>query len=163
MKISKLKEKIKNLNAEELKKISKNLKLFGFVVFGFILGAITTIEYPSLLGNNLIVDLKSATDHQKDDKLLAKGKGVKVYESELKDKLKTLKPNDDIDISKIPVETKKLLVNEIAGQKVLFNKALKEKVQNDEYIREELDVYAKNLIKAKYLENFIKESVTEEN
>lgn len=163
MQISEFKDKIKNINPENLKKIIKNIKILGFIVFGFILGVITTIEYPSFLGNHLIVDLKSVSDHKKDDKLLAKGKGVKVYESELKAKLKDLRPNDDIDTSKIPVETKKLLVNEIAGQKVLFNKALKEKIQNDEYIRKELDVYAKDLIKAKYLENFIKEAITEEN
>jgi peptidyl-prolyl cis-trans isomerase C len=163
MKISEFKEKIKNINFLELKKFSKNLKLVGFVVFGFILGAITTIEYPSLLGNNLIVDLKSTLDHKKDDKILAKGEGIKVYESELKAKLKTLKTGVDIDVNKIPLEAKKILVNEIAGQKAIFNKAIKEKIQNDEYIKEELGAYAKNLIKAKYLEEFIKESVTEEN
>lgn len=146
------------------KKYLLALLIFGF---GFIVGAISLVEYPALFGNKIVVNIWESTRNQSTlnpDPLVAEAGKIKIYKSEVRKYLQNLNPQfTDKNFDEIDANVKKVVINELINQKLILLQGLKQNWQNKSEIKNNINSYAQNLIRVNYLSEIAKQVTGEEN
>lgn len=133
-----------------MKKISKKKKLIRLLIILAI--TITAALLLYLFMNN------------KNEQIIAKANGQKIYESEIKERLKEVLQNTDstpFQLEKLPKEILEVLVKDIFVQKELDKRVKKSKLARNKEIKSKIDEYTKKITRKEYLDSIIKERIND--
>jgi len=99
----------------------------------------------------------------KNDVVVAKINGVKIYKSEVEKKLKTMIPQDsEANLEKLPKEILEILVKDIYVSREIDKKVVSSKINKRKDIKEKIDEYSKKIARQEYLDSIVKEKITPE-
>jgi len=148
--------KIKILQKIQISKIIKNKQNIKLISAFFVGILLTSLTNHFINNNKMMIDLTSK--HNKNDKIVAKISGEKIYLSEINQKLSTINPN--LTIQNLQKEDLELVAKDIYAQKIILKNALK----NNSY--EKYSPFLRNFAieetKNNYLQKKLRQSIDEE-
>lgn len=148
-------------------KYKKQLLALLIFAFGFLIGAMFLAEYPSLFGKKIVISLWQSHKSQSNlesDPLLAKAGKIEIYKSDVKKYLQNLNPElTDKNFDELNANVKKVVINELIGQKLFLQQALKENLQNNPEVKNSIEQDAQNLVRLNYLSGITKQVLSDEN
>lgn len=100
---------------------------------------------------------------RKNDIVVAKINGEKIYKSEVEKKLRTMIPQDsEANLEKLPKEILEILVKDIYVGKEIDKKVAASHIAKRKDVKEKIDEYSKKIARQEYLDSIIKEKITPE-
>ncbi len=107
----------------------------------------------------------AGNSYQKNNKVIAKVNGEKIYQSELEDKLSKMFQNqangEKIVIENFPSQVVEALAQDVYLQKELDKIAKKSKVAKDQNLQKQINDYKNSVLRQAYLNDLIAQSITD--
>jgi len=110
----------------------------------------------------------AGVSYKKTHRIIAKVNGIKIYQSDLEDKLTTMFQNQEqptakkIVIENFPPQVVEALVQDVYLQKELNKIARRSKIAKDPAIKKQISEYKNSVLRQAYLENLVATKVTEQ-
>jgi len=110
----------------------------------------------------------AGVSYKKTHRIIAKVNGIKIYQSDLEDKLTTMFQNQEqptakkIVIENFPPQVVEALVQDVYLQKELNKIARRSKIAKDPAIKKQISEYKNSVLRQAYLENLVAAKVTEQ-
>ena len=122
---------------------------------------LSSIALTAVVGSLLVVSIGFLK--RKNDPVVAKINGEKIYSSEVEKKLKTMIPQDsEANLEKLPKEILEILVKDIYVGKEIDKKVVASKISKRKDVKEKIEEYSKKIARQEYLDSIIKEKITPE-
>ena len=122
---------------------------------------LSSIALTAVVGSLLVVSIGFLK--RKNDPVVAKINGEKIYSSEVEKKLKAMIPQDsEANLEKLPKEILEILVKDIYVGKEIDKKVAASKIAKRKDVKEKIEEYSKKIARQEYLDSIIKEKITPE-
>jgi len=122
---------------------------------------LSSIALTAVVGSLLVASIGFLK--RKNDTVIAKINGEKIYRSEVEKKLKAMIPQDsEANLEKLPKEILEILVKDIYVGKEIDKKVAASKIAKRKDVKEKIEEYSKKIARQEYLDSIIKEKITPE-
>ncbi len=122
---------------------------------------LSSIALTAVVGSLLVASIGFLK--RKNDTVIAKINGEKIYRSEVEKKLKAMIPQDsEANLEKLPKEILEILVKDIYVGKEIDKKVVASKISKRKDVKEKIEEYSKKIARQEYLDSIIKEKITPE-